>query len=140
MIVDICGEENMEEKIIELINAIKDSYTGNNIVLICTVVSCLIALISLIISIYLGFLQFKDRLVKKRVLGYIYRYYAPTYIVTNLPTTSQIENELGNIFFSKQDIFDTLIELNKENMIEAVSDLNTDLPNVKWKTHMIFAK
>lgn len=130
----------MEEKILELIEVIKNSYVDNNIVLICTIISCVIALVSLLISIYLGFLQFKDRLLKKKVLGYIYRYYAPTYIVTNLPTTSQIEKELKNILFSKQDIFDTLIELNKENMIEAVSSLDTDLPNVKWKPKMNFAK
>ena len=95
---------------------------------------------SLLISLYLGYLQFKDRLLKKKVLGYVYRYYAPTYIVTNLPTTMQIENDLKNIIFSKQDIFDTLIELNKENMIQAVSSLDTDLPNVKWKPNMIFVK
>lgn len=130
----------MEEKILELIEVIKNSYVDNNIVLICTIISCVIALASLLISIYLGFLQFKDRLLKKKVLGYIYRYYAPTYIVTNLPTTLQIEKELKNILFSKQDIFDTLIELNKENMIEAVSSLDTDLPNVKWKPKMNFAK
>lgn len=130
----------MEEKILELIEVIKNSYVDNNIVLICTIISCVIALVSLLISIYLGFLQFKDRLLKKKVLGYIYRYYAPTYIVTNLPTTSQIEKELKSILFSKQDIFDTLIELNKENMIEAVSSLDTDLPNVKWKPKMNFAK
>lgn len=130
----------MEEKIVELIETMKSSSADNNIVLICTIVSCGIALISLIISLYLGFLQFKDRLLKKKVLGYIYRYYAPTYVVTHLPTTSQIENELKNIIFSKQDIFDTLIELNNENMIEAVSSLDTDLPNVRWKPHMIFSK
>lgn len=130
----------MEEKIVELIETIKNSNTDNNIVLVCTIISCAIALISLIISLYLGFLQFKDRLLKKKVLGYIYRYYAPTYVVTHLPTTSQIENELKSIIFSKQDIFDTLIELNKENMIEAVSSLDTDLSNVRWKPHMIFSK
>lgn len=129
-----------KKKILELIEVIKNSYVDNNIVLICTIISCVIALVSLLISIYLGFLQFKDRLLKKKVLGHIYRYYAPTYIVTNLPTTSQIEKELKNILFSKQDIFDTLIELNKKNMIEAVSSLDTTLPNVKWKPKMNFAK
>ena len=129
----------MEEKIIELIETIKNSNT-NNIILICTIISCGIALTSLLISLYFGFLQFKDRLLKKKVLGYIYRYYAPTYSITNLPTTSQIEEEIKNIIFTKQDIFDTLIELNKENMIEAVSNLDTDLPNVKWKPKMNFAK
>ncbi len=130
----------MEEKIIELIETIKNSNTNNNVILICTIISCGIALTSLLISLYFGFLQFKDRLLKKKVLGYIYRYYAPTYSVTNLPTTSQIEKELKNIIFSKQDIFDTLIELNKENMIEAVFSLDTDLPNVKWNPKMNFAK
>lgn len=130
----------MEEKIIELIETIKNSNTNNNVILICTIISCGIALISLLISLYFGFLQFKDRLLKKKVLGYIYRYYAPIYSVANLPTTSQIEKKLKNIIFSKQDIFDTLIELNKENMIEAVSSLNTNLSNVKWKPKMNFAK
>ena len=130
----------MEEKIIELIETIKNSNTNNIIILICTIISCGIALTSLLISLYFGFLQFKDRLLKKKVLGYIYRYYAPTYSITNLPTTSQIEEEIKNIIFTKQDIFDTLIELNKENMIEAVSNLDTDLPNVKWKPKMNFAK
>lgn len=130
----------MEEKIIELIETIKNSNTNNNIILICTIISCGIALTSLLISLYFGFLQFKDRLLKKKVLGYIYRYYAPTYSITNLPTTSQIEEEIKNIIFTKQDIFDALIELNKENMIEAVSNLDTDLPNVKWKPKMNFAK
>lgn len=130
----------MEEKVLKLIETIENSSADNNIVIICTVISCAIALMSLFISLYLGYLQFKDRLLKKKVLGYIYRYYASTYIVTNLPTTMQIENDLKNIIFSKQDIFDTLIELNKENMIQAVSDLDTDLPNVKWKPNMVFAK
>ena len=130
----------MEEKVLKLIETIENSSADNNIVIICTVISCVIALMSLLISLYLGYLQFKDRLLKKKVLGYIYRYYAPTYIVTNLPTTMQIENALKNIIFSKQDIFDTLIELNKENMIQAVSNLDTELPNVKWKPNMVFAK
>ena len=130
----------MEEKVLKLIETIEKSSADNNIVIICTVISCVIALMSLLISLYLGYLQFKDRLLKKKVLGYIYRYYAPTYIVTNLPTTMQIENDLKNIIFSKQDIFDTLIELNKENMIQAVSNLDTELPNVKWKPNMVFAK
>lgn len=130
----------MEEKVLKLIETIENSSADNNIVIICTVISCAIALMSLLISLYLGYLQFKDRLLKKKVLGYVYRYYAPTYIVTNLPTTMQIENDLKNIIFSKQDIFDTLIELNKENMIQAVSSLDTDLPNVKWKPNMIFVK
>ncbi len=130
----------MEEKVLKLIETIENSSADNNIVIICTVISCVIALMSLLISLYLGYLQFKDRLLKKKVLGYIYRYYAPTYIVTNLPTTMQIENDLKNIIFSKQDIFDTLIELNKENMIQAVSNLDTELPNVKWKPNMVFAK
>lgn len=126
----------MKVKVLKLIEIIENSNADNNIVIICTVISCAIALVSLLISLYLG----KDRLLKKKVLGYIYRYYAPTYIVTNLPTTMQIENDLKNIIFSKQDIFDTLIELNKENMIQAVSDSDTDLPNVKWKPNMFFAK
>ena len=130
----------MEEKVLKLIETIENSSADNNIVIICTVISCVIALMSLLISLYVGYLQFKDRLLKKKVLGYIYRYYAPTYIVTNLPTTMQIENDLKNIIFSKQDIFDTLIELNKENMIQAVSNLDTELPNVKWKPNMVFAK
>ena len=130
----------MEEKVLKLIETIENSSADNNIVIICTVISCVIALMSLLISLYLGYLQFKDRLLKKKVLGYIYRYYAPTYIVTNLPTTMQIENALKNIIFSKQDIFDTLIELNTENMIQAVSNLDTELPNVKWKPNMVFAK
>lgn len=130
----------MEEKIIELIEVLKDTNSSNNIVLVCTIVSCVIAVISLIISLFIFFLQIKDRLLKKKVLGYVYRYFAPTYMVDNLPSTQQIENDLKNVLFSKKDIFDTLIELNKENFISAVGDLSTDLPNIKWKPNTIYHK
>lgn len=130
----------MEDKIIELIEILKDTNSTDNIVLVCTIISCVIAVISLLISLFIFFLQIKDRLLKKKVLGYIYRYFASTYMVDNLPSTQQIENDLKNILFSKKDVFDTLIELNKENFISAVGDLSTDLPNIKWKPNTIYHK
>lgn len=130
----------MEEKIIELINVIKESSSDNNITLICTIISCIVALGSLAISIYIGFLQFKDRLLRKKVIGFVYSYFAPTYMVDKLPSTNDIQNKLKSIIFSKQDIFDTIIELNKENIIHAVGDLSTDLENLKWKPHTIYFK
>ncbi len=123
----------METKIMELIDVIKNSYTTNNIVLACTIISSLISVASLIISIIILFLQIKDRLLRKRVMGYVYQFYAPTYIVTQLPCTKQIEEELKNLIFTEKDIFNTIIELNKENIISAVGDTNTDLINLKWK-------
>lgn len=130
----------MEEKIIQLIEVIKESNSSNNIILVCTIVSSVIAIISLLISLFIFFLQIKDRLLKKKILGYIYRYFAPTYMVDRLPSTQQIENDLKCLIFSKKDIFDTLIELNKENFISAVGDLSTNLPNIKWKPNMIYHK
>lgn len=130
----------MEDKIIELIEILKDTNSTNNIVLVCTIISCVIAIISLLISLFIFFLQIKDRLLKKKVLGYIYRYFAPTYKEDNLPSTQQIENDLKNILFSKKDVFDTLIGLNKENFISVVGDLSTDLLNIKWKPNTIYHK
>lgn len=130
----------MEEQILQLIEVIKENNSSNNIILICTIISSVIAVISLFISLSIFFLQLKDRLLKKKVLGYVYRFFAPTYMVDNLPGTKQIEDELKCILFSKKDIFDTLIELNKENFISAVGDLSTDLPNIKWKPNTIYHK
>lgn len=130
----------MDEQIIQLIEVIKENNSSNNIILICTIISSVIAAISLFISLSIFFLQLKDRLLKKKVLGYVYRFFAPTYMVDNLPSTKQIEDELKCILFSKKDIFDTLIELNKENFISAVGDLSTDLPNIRWKPNTIYHK
>ena len=130
----------MEEQILQLIEVIKENNSSNNIILICTIISSIIAVISLFISLSIFFLQLKDRFLKKKVLGYVYRFFAPTYMVDNLPSTKQIEDELKCILFSKKDIFDTLIELNKENFISAVGDLSTDLPNIKWKPNTIYHK
>lgn len=128
----------MATKIMELIDAIKNSYTTNNIVLACTIISSLISVASLIISIIILFLQIKDRLLRKRVMGYVYQFYAPAYIVTQLPCTKQIEEELKNLIFTKKDIFNTIIELNKENIISAVGDTNTNLISLKWKPNTIY--
>ena len=130
----------MDEQIIQLIEVIKENNSSNNIILICTIISSVIAAISLFISLSIFLLQLKDRLLKKKVLGYVYRFFAPTYMVDNLPSTKQIEDELKCILFSKKDIFDTLIELNKENFISAVGDLSTDLPNIRWKPNTIYHK
>lgn len=130
----------MQQQIIQLIEAIKESNSSNNIILICTIVSSVIAAISLLISLSIFFLQLKDRLLKKKVLGYVYSFFAPTYMVDKLPSTKQIENDLKCMLFSKKDIFDTLIELNKENFIYAVGDLSTDLSNIKWKPNTIYHK
>lgn len=54
----------MEGKVLKLIEAIENSSADNNIIIICTVISCAIALMSLLISLYLGYLQFKDSLLK----------------------------------------------------------------------------
>ena len=128
----------MEEQILQLIEVIKESNSSNNIVLICTIISSFIAIVSLLISLFIFFLQIKDRLLKKKILGFVYSYFAPTYMVDKLPSTEQIENDLKCIIFSKKDIFNTLIELNKENFISAVGDLSTNLPNIKWKPNTIY--
>lgn len=130
----------MEELLKELIEVIKQSYSGDNIALISSIISCIVALFSLFISLYILFIQLKDRMLKKKVLGYIYKYYAPSYITDRLPTTKKILKELKSILFSEQDIFDALVELNKEELIQAVSNLDDNLNDVKWKPNMIFAK
>lgn len=130
----------MEEQIMKLIEVIKESNSSNNIILVCTIISSVIAIVSLIISLFIFFIQIKDRMLKKKVLGYVYSYFAPTYMVDKLPSTQQIENDLKSIIFSKKDIFNTIIELNKENFISAVGDLSTNLPNIKWKPHTIYHK
>lgn len=129
----------MEDKVIKLIEVFQQSISSNNIILICTIVSCIIAVFSLIVSGYLWFLQFKDRFLRKKVLGYIYSFYAPTYSFEQLPTTTKIIKEICSFIFKEKDVFNTLIELNKENVNEAVADLSTTLSNVRWKPHMIFA-
>ncbi len=124
----------------ELIENIKEYFTYDKGTVIWNATACLIAGISLIISFYLAGTQFKDRLLRKKVLGYIYSFYQPVYIVDNLPSTFKIKKDIKCLLFNEQDVFDTLIELNKENLIEAVSDAETDLLNVKWKPNMNFAK
>lgn len=130
----------MNENIDKLINAIKYSNSTDNVILVCTIISCIIAIISLIISLFVLYLQIKDRLLRKNVMGYIYSFFAPTYIVTQLPTTQQITKELKTILFTKKDIFNTIIELNKENIISAVGDTCTTLPNLKWKLNTNYYK
>lgn len=69
----------MNENIDKLIDAIKYSNSSNNIVLTCTIISCLIALISLIISLIVLFLQLKDRLLRKKfnqILPYHFIFYS----------------------------------------------------------------
>ncbi|MBD9105379.1 hypothetical protein EGW03_02790 [bacterium] len=128
----------MEEQIIELIKVIEKTINNDNIILNCTVISCVIALLSLLISLIIFWLQIKDRILRKKVLGYIYKYFAPTYITDTLPTTNMIEQDLKSIFFSEKEIFDTLIYLNKENFINAVGDASTILSEVKWKPNMVY--
>lgn len=130
----------MEERIIELIKVIEKTINNDNIILNCTVISCVIALLSLLISLIIFWLQIKDRILRKKVLGYIYKYFAPTYIDDALPTTNMIEQDLKNIFFSEKEIFDTLIYLNKENFINVVGDDSTILSEVKWKPNMVYHK
>lgn len=124
----------MVVKFIQLVEIAEDCNPSNDII------SSVIAIVSLLISLFIFFLQIKDRLLKRKVLGYIYRYFEPVYTVDKLPSTQQIENDLKSLLFSKKDIFSTLIELNKENFINAVGDLSTDLPNIKWKPNMIYHK
>ena len=128
----------MKRDCIRLIEYLTQNDSNDEVIVICTIISVIIALISLLISLYLGFLQFKDRLARKKVLGYIYNYYSPTYVFDKLPTTKMIKKDLKNIFISEDFIFSTLIELNKENIIEAVADLNTDMENIKWKPNLVF--
>lgn len=92
----------MEEQIIELIKVIEKTINNDNIILNCTVISCVIALLSLLISLIIFWLQIKDRTLRKKVLGYIYKYFAPTYITNVLPTTNMIEQDLKSIFFLKK--------------------------------------
>lgn len=128
----------MDDKMSDLIDALLSNNANNNVLLICTILTCIIALVSVLISLSLFFLQLKDRLLKRKVLGYIYEYFAPLYIVDKLPTTIQIQNDLKCIFFTKKDVFNMIIELNKENLITAVGDLSTSLENIKWKPNTIY--
>lgn len=130
----------MENKIGELINIIKETNSNNNIILVCTIVSCFIALLTVIISIYIFLLQIKDRVLTKMVLGYIYSYFSPAYTIDKLPTTDNIQKNLKSVIFSKKDIFNTIIYLNKENLIEAVGDLSTNLQKLKWKPNVKYWK
>ncbi len=130
----------MENKIGELINIIKETNSNNNIILVCTIVSCFIALLTVIISIYIFLLQIKDRVLTKMVLGYIYSYFSPAYTIDKLPTTDNIQKNLKSVIFSKKDILDTIIYLNKENLIEAVGDLSTNLQKLKWKPNVKYWK
>lgn len=92
------------------------------------------------ISLYVFLLQTKDRILTKKVLSYIYSYFSPTYTTDKLPTTDKIQKNLKSIIFSKQDIFDTILQLNKENLIEAVGDLSTNLQKLKWKPNVKYWK
>ena len=81
----------MKRDCIRLIEYLTQNDSNDEVIVICTIISVIIAIISLLISLYLGFLQFKDRLVRKKVLGYVYNYYSPTYIFDKLPTTKMIK-------------------------------------------------
>lgn len=126
------------EQLIELIKQIEESNSSNNVILSCTIITSVIALFSLIISMLVFYIQLKDRILRKKVLGYIYQYFAPTYTINNIPSTKQIKKELKNILFSEKDIFDIIIELNKEGVIVAVGNTDTILPDVKWKPNTIY--
>lgn len=80
----------MNENIDKLIDAIKYSNSTNNVILACTIISCIIAIISLIISLVILYLQIKDRLLRKKAIGYLYSFfcsniysYSITYYATN---------------------------------------------------------
>ena len=125
-------------EISELIEIIKETNSSNNIIIVCTIISCIISVIALAISLYLGYTQIKEKLIRKKVTGYIYSFFAPIYSVTKLPSTQRIIEDNKNIIFSESDIFNTIIELNNLGLIEAVGDTMTGLNQLKWKPHTIY--
>lgn len=130
--------EELYNKIVELIKVLKDTNSSNNIVIICTIISCIISLVALGISLYLAYTQIKEKMLKKKITGYIYSFFAPTYLITKLPSTKQIIDSNKNLWFSENDIFNTIVELNNQGLIEACGDLNTQLNELKWKPHTIY--
>lgn len=130
--------EELYNKIVELINVLKDANSSNCIVIICTIISCVISILALGISLYLAYTQVKEKMIRKKVTGYIYSFFAPTYMIDRLPSTKQIINENKNFWFSETDIFNTIIELNNQGLIEACGDTSTQLNELKWKPHTIY--
>lgn len=130
--------EELYNKIVELINVLKETNSSNNIVIVCTIVSCLISFVALGISLYLAYTQIKEKILRKKVTGYIYSFFAPTYLINNLPSTKQIIDNNKGIFLSETDIFNTIIELNNQGLIQACGDLSTQLYELKWKPHTIY--
>lgn len=103
--------EELYNKIVEIINVLKETNSSNGIEIICTIISCFISIIALGISLYLAYIQIKEKMLKKKITGYIYSFFAPSYIIDRLPSTEQIINENKNFCFSETDIFNTIIEL-----------------------------
>ena len=59
-------------------------------------------------------------------------------MIDRLPSTKHIINENKNFWFSETDIFNTIIELNNQGLIEACGDTSTQLNELKWKQHTIY--
>ena len=60
-----------------------------------------------------------EKMLKKKITGYIYSFFAPSYLIERLPSTEQIIKGNKSFWFSKTDIFNTIIELNNQGLIEA---------------------
>lgn len=91
--------EELYNKIVELIKVLKDTNSSNNIVIICTIISCFISILALGISLYLAYTQIKEKMLRKKVAGYIYSFFAPAYMIDRLPSTKQIINYNKNFWF-----------------------------------------
>lgn len=130
--------EELNNKIVELINVLKDTNSSNSIIIVCTIISCIISFVALGISLYLAYTQIKEKMLKKKITGYIYSFFAPSYLIERLPSTEQIIKGNKSFWFSKTDIFNTIIELNNQGLIEACGDLSTQLNELKWKPHTIY--
>ena len=130
--------EELYNIIVELIKVLKDSNSSNNIVIICTIISCFIFILALGISLYFAYTQIKEKMLRKIVVGYIYSFFAPSYQIDKLPSTKEIVQKSKNFWFSETDIFNTIIELNNQGLIEACGDLLTQLNELKWKPNTIY--
>jgi len=106
------------------------------------IISLVISIISLLfaaITIIWSLLDRTNRILKYRICKFIYRYYAPCYMVNDLPSSNDIFKRFNKLNKENRNarLQYLLIELSHEKMIEMVTDLSSSFEQSKWKPNVI---
>lgn len=102
--------------------------------------SLIFSFIATLISLYVYADSTYKKRLKNKILFYIYKFYAPVYIIDKIPTTEMIYNEIGLKTNKKKDIVACLLDLLKEEKIIAITDLSSLFDDIHWKPNIKFYK